>query len=103
MTITFEASPSRPFSSSSVTRTYWSFANTVPRTIDARSTTSLQVGQKVCCLIRDPHLALSSWNDTFAEDAAGYILTGMETSPNEIVPEPSECGGMVCTIARCSL
>jgi hypothetical protein len=54
-------------------------------------------------LIREPHLACRRLNDTLAEDAAVYIRTGMETSPNEIVPEPSECGGMVCTIARCSL
>jgi len=25
---------------------------------------------------------------------------GIDTSPNEIVPEPIECGAMVCTIAR---
>jgi hypothetical protein len=29
-------------------------------------------------------------NRTVADDAAVYILTGMETSPNEIVPEPCE-------------
>jgi hypothetical protein len=28
-------------------------------------------------------------------EAAVYILTGMETSPKEIVPDPSECGGMI--------
>jgi len=25
---------------------------------------------------------------------------GIETSPKEIVPEPIECGAMVCTITR---
>jgi hypothetical protein len=38
--------------------------------------------------------------DTAAEEVAVYIFTGMETSPNEIVPEPMECGGMVETIPR---
>jgi hypothetical protein len=33
------------------------------------------------------------------EEAAVYILTGMETSPKEIVPEPIEWGGIaVATI-----
>jgi hypothetical protein len=29
-----------------------------------------------------------------------YSRIGIDTSPNEIVPEPIECGAMVCTIAR---
>ena len=28
------------------------------------------------------------------DEAAVYILTGMETSPKEIVPDPSECGAI---------
>jgi hypothetical protein len=40
---------------------------------------------------------------TFADEAAVYIRMGIETSPNEIVPEPIECGAMVCTITRGSL
>src|SRR6184192_1310662 len=55
MSMTFDASPSSPLSSSSLTRTYWSFANSYPRTSAARSTTSLSTGQKFCSLMRVPH------------------------------------------------
>jgi hypothetical protein len=41
--------------------------------------------------------------DTLAEDAAVKSRTGIETKPKETVPEPMECGAMVCTITRCSL
>ena len=44
--------------------------------------------------MRVPHFACSRLNDTLPDEAAVYILTGIETSPNEIVPEPSECGAM---------
>jgi len=63
----------------------------------------LHTGQNVCCLMREPHLACSMLKATFADEAAVYIRIGIETSPNEIVPEPIECGAMVCTIARWSL
>ena len=63
MSIIFEASPSRAFSSSSVTRTYWSFANSYPFTSPLRSTTSLSTGQNVCCLMREPHLACNRLNE----------------------------------------
>jgi hypothetical protein len=35
-----------------------------------------------------------------AEAAAVYILTGIDTSPNEIVPDPIECGGMTVFLPR---
>jgi hypothetical protein len=52
------------------------------------------VGQKVCCLIREPHFACSMLNATPADEAAVYIRTGMLTRPNEMVPEPMEWGGI---------
>jgi len=37
---------------------------------------------------------------TLAEEAAVYIFTGMETRPNEMVPDPIEWGGIaVATIS----
>jgi hypothetical protein len=33
-------------------------------------------------------------NDTPAEEAAVYMRTGMLTSPNEMVPDPMEWGGI---------
>src|ERR1051326_3730681 len=99
MSIVFELSPSRALSSSSLTRTYWSLETSYPRTSGARSTVSLQTGQNVCCLMREPHFAWSWLKATLMEEAAVYILTGMETSPKEIVPEPIEWGGIaVATI-----
>src|SRR5215468_1726748 len=59
-----------------------------------RSTTSLSTGQIICWRRRLPHLAWSWLKLTPPAEAAVYILTGMETSPKEIVPDPSECGGM---------
>ncbi len=70
MSMTFDASPSSPLSSSSLTRTYWSFANSYPRTSAARSTTSLSTGQKFCSLMRVPHLAWSRLNETLCDAAA---------------------------------
>src|SRR5436309_2628361 len=70
MSMTFDASPSSPLSSSSPTRTYWSFANSYPRTSAARSTTSLQTGQKFCSLMREPHLAWSRLKETLCDAAA---------------------------------
>ena len=40
--------------------------------------------------MRLPHLAWSRLKLTLADEAAVYSLTGIETSPKEIVPEPSE-------------
>jgi hypothetical protein len=48
--------------------------------------------------MRLPHFAWRRLNDTFPPEAAVYSLIGMETSPNEIVPEPIECGGMVTVL-----
>src|SRR5712692_4745518 len=87
MSMTLDASPSRAFNSSSVTGTYWSLATSYPLTSSPRSTTSWSTGQYVCCLIRLPHLACSRLKETPAEAAAVYSLIGMDTSPNEIVPE----------------
>jgi hypothetical protein len=37
---------------------------------------------------------------TLADELAVYIFTGIDTSPNEIVPDPMECGGIaVATIS----
>src|SRR5215475_15463570 len=63
-----------------------------------RSTTSLSTGQYICWRRRLPHLAWSWLKLTPPAEAAVYILTGMETSPKEIVPDPSECGGMAGTL-----
>src|SRR5216683_8227854 len=94
MSMTMDAAPSRAFSSSSVTRTYWSLATSYPLTRSLRATTSWSTGQYVCCRIRVPHLAWSRLKETPAEEAAVYSLIGMDTSPNEIVAEPIECGGI---------
>jgi hypothetical protein len=48
----------------------------------------LHTGQNVCCLIREPHLAWSWLKLTLRDEAAVYIFTGMDTNPNEMVPEP---------------
>src|SRR5262245_56324854 len=45
--------------------------------------------------MREPHTPWSWLNDTLAEPAAVYMRTGIDTRPNEMVPEPSECGGIV--------
>src|SRR5262245_50083748 len=95
MSMSLDASPSRDFSSSSATRTYWSLVNSYPLTSSLRSTTTLHTGQNVYCRIRDPHLACSMLNATPFDDAAVNILTGMLTRPNEMVPEPMEWGGIV--------
>ncbi len=42
-----------------------------------------------------PHVACSMLKLTLADAAAVYIFTGMETSPNEMVPEPMAWGGIV--------
>src|SRR5437773_7362679 len=44
--------------------------------------------------MRPPHLGWSWLNETLSDEAAVNILTGIETRPNEMVPEPMECGGM---------
>src|SRR5262249_44656217 len=103
MSMTWEASPSRALNSSSVKRTYSSLANSYPLTKALRSTVSLQCGQKTCCRIRLPHLAWRRLNETPPDAAAVYRRTGMETSPKEMVPEPIEWGGIVCTVPRSSL
>src|SRR5207244_11409633 len=95
MSMTWDASPSSFFSSSSGMRTYWSLANSNPRTSSLRSTVVLQTGQNVCWRMREPHLACKRLNDTVCDDVAVYSRTGIETSPKEIVPEPMECGGIV--------
>src|SRR6185436_9482425 len=94
MSIIFDASPSRAFSSSSVNCTYWSFANSYPLTREDRSTTSLQVGQINCWRIRLPHLPCNWLKETPAEVDAENILIGMETRPKEMVPDPTECSGI---------
>src|SRR5438477_12814378 len=94
MSIIFEASPSRALSSSSVNCTYWSFANSYPLTRAERSTTSLQVGQMSCWRMRPPHLGWIWLKAMPLEEAAENILTGIDTRPNEIVPDPMECGGI---------
>src|SRR5712692_6951833 len=94
MSMTVEAAPSRAFSSSSVTGTYWALATSYPLTSSPRSTTACSTGQYVCWRIRWPHVAWSRWKATPAEAAAVYSLIGMDTSPNEIIPEPIECDGM---------
>src|SRR5688572_27405363 len=101
MSIEGEASASRRFSSSSVNRTYCSFANSKPFTRDVRSTTWLsQAGQTSCCLILPPHFSWSWLKETPPAEAAVYILMGIETSPNERVPEPMECGGISWFLQR---
>src|SRR5262249_21623561 len=95
MSITLEASPSSDLVSSSVKRTYWSFWNQWPLTMAPRSTCSLSTGKIICWRRRLPHLAWSWLKLTPPAEAAVYILTGMETSPKEIVPDPSECGDMI--------
>src|SRR5712664_3190502 len=95
MSIIRVASVSSFFSSSSVKRTYCSFANSYPLTREVRSSTSLQVGQICCCLIRPPHFSWSRLNERLSDEAAEYILTGIETRPNESVPDPIECGGIL--------
>src|SRR5438132_14192607 len=51
--------------------------------------------------MREPHLAWSRLKETVPAGVAVKSLIGMETSPNEIVPEPSACGGIVLgTIPR---
>src|SRR5207245_2143398 len=82
MSMTFDASPSRLLSSSSATRTYWSFANSYPRTSAARSTTSLQTGQQFCSLMRQPHFAWGRLKATDCDAAAVQRLTGIATSPH---------------------
>src|SRR6187455_3066030 len=47
-----------------------------------------------CCLMRPPHFSWSWLKETPPAEAAVNILTGIETSPNERVPEPMECGGI---------
>src|SRR6267143_949262 len=96
MSIVRVASVSSVFSSSSVKRTYWSLANSYPLTREVLSNTSLQAGQICCCLIRPPHFSWSRLNESPMDEAAVYILTGIETSPNESVPDPMECGGILC-------
>src|SRR5205814_4375564 len=44
------------------------------------------------------HTARSWLKATLPDEAAVSRRTGIDTSPNEIVPEPSECGGMRRTI-----
>src|SRR5262249_53759942 len=56
--------------------------------------TSLQVGQICCWRMRPPHFGWIWLNDTPPADAAVYIRIGMDTSPNETVPDPMECRGM---------
>src|SRR6266852_6685820 len=94
MSMTVESAPSRAFSSSSVTGTYWSLATSYPLTSSPRSTTAWSTGQYICCRIRWPHVAWSRWKATPAETAAVYSLIGTATSPNEIVPEPIEWAGI---------
>src|SRR5713101_6842907 len=98
MSMTLEASPSRAFSSSDLTRTYWSLATSYPLTRSLRSTTASSTGQTSCCRMRWPHVAWSRLNETPAEAAAVYSLIGMDTSPNEIIAEPSEWTGMTALL-----
>ena len=44
--------------------------------------------------MRPPHLGWIWLNETDSDEAAVNILTGIETSPNEMFPEPIECGGI---------
>ena len=44
--------------------------------------------------MRPPHLGWSWLKETLSDEAALNILTGIETSPNEMVPDPMECGGI---------
>src|SRR4249920_1730402 len=94
MSIIRETSLSSAFSSCSVNWTYCSLANSYPLTSEPRSTTSLQVGQRSCCLMRPPHLECNWLNETLSDEAAVNILTGIETNPNEILPDPMECGSI---------
>jgi hypothetical protein len=44
--------------------------------------------------MREPHFACRRLKLTLADAAAVYIFTGMETSPKEMVAEPSAWGGI---------
>src|SRR3954463_1776446 len=46
--------------------------------------------------MRPPHFSWSRLNERLSDEAAVNILTGMETRPNESVPDPIECAGMDC-------
>jgi hypothetical protein len=46
--------------------------------------------------MRLPHFAWSRLKLGDSDEAAVYSLTGIATSPKEIVPEPSERGGISC-------
>ena len=49
--------------------------------------------------MREPHFAWSMLKATFADEAAVYIFTGMDTRPKEMVPDPIAWGGIaVATI-----
>src|SRR2546426_416043 len=60
MSMTWDASPSSFFSSSSGMRTYWSLANSNPRTSSLRSTVVLQTGQNVCWRMGAPRRHVSA-------------------------------------------
>src|SRR4030095_2488548 len=97
--IMFVAFSSTALISSAEKTTYWSFANSYPLTVSARSTTSLlSFGQMYCCFSRPPHFLCNMLNDTLVFDSADeYRFTGTETRPNEIVALAIDRGGMDAT------
>src|SRR5690606_10890418 len=95
ISIVLSAFCSSAFSSSSLKRTYWSFANSYPFTIWSFSTTTPSRAQMYCWRRRDPQSLWIQLKEMLAlESPVEYSLTGTETRPNEIVAELSGRAGM---------